>query len=81
MVLEKLTLLLMDQVGCAAEDVTMNARLDDLNLTPDDRAELAFTLGPPAGPKQENALCVRKRCSLWKRSDTISVNPPCWKTR
>ena len=45
MVLEKLTLLLMDQVGCAAEDVTMNARLDDLNLIPDDRAELAFTLG------------------------------------
>ena len=45
MVLEKLALLLVDQVGCAAEDVAMNARLDDLNLTPDDRAELAFTLG------------------------------------
>ena len=45
MVREKLTLLLMDQVGCEAGDVTMNALLDDLNLTSDDRAEVAFTLG------------------------------------
>ena len=43
MVLEKLVLLLADQYGCEEEDVTMNALLDDLNLTPDDRAELAFT--------------------------------------
>ena len=57
MVLEKLALLLVDQVGCAAEDVAMNARLDDLNLTPDDRAELAFTLGELYGVEiPEDAL-------------------------
>ena len=44
MVLEKLTLLLADQYGCEEEDVNMGALLDDLNLTPDDRAELAFSL-------------------------------------
>ncbi len=59
MVLEKLALLLMDQVGCEAEDVTMNARLDDLNLTSDDRAEAAFTLGEFYGVEiPEDALAA-----------------------
>lgn len=45
MVLEQLSRLLCDRCGCEAEDVTMAAGLDDLNITPDERGELAFALG------------------------------------
>ena len=44
MVLEILRKLLIDRVGCEAEDVEMAASLDDLNVTEDERIELAMTL-------------------------------------
>lgn len=44
MVLELLTALLVDRFGCDAEDVTMAASFDDLNITDDERYELAAVL-------------------------------------
>lgn len=44
MVLEILRKLLIDRVGCEAEDVEMAASLDDLNVTEDERIELAMIL-------------------------------------
>lgn len=44
MVLELLTALLVDRFGCEAEDVTMAASFDDLNITDDERYELAAVL-------------------------------------
>ena len=44
MVLEIFRKLLIDRVGCDAEDVTMAASLDDLNVTDDERTELAAVL-------------------------------------
>lgn len=44
MVLQKLTYLLTDRYGCDAEDVTMAASFDDLNITDDERCDLAVLL-------------------------------------
>ena len=44
MVLQQLTKLLTDRFGCDAEDVTMAASFDDLNITEDERCELALVL-------------------------------------
>ncbi len=44
MVLQQLTRLLTDRFGCDAEDVTMAASLDDLNITDDERCDLAILL-------------------------------------
>ena len=44
MVLEQLTVLLVDRFGCDAEDVTMAASFDELNITDDERYELAAVL-------------------------------------
>lgn len=44
MVLQLLTHLLVDRFGCDAEDVTMAASLDDLNLTQEERCETALWL-------------------------------------
>ena len=44
MVKQQLTHLLTDRYGCDAEDVTMAASLDDLNITDDERCELAMLL-------------------------------------
>ncbi len=44
MVLQQLTRLLVDRFGCDAEDVIMAADLDDLNITNDERLELALVL-------------------------------------
>ena len=44
MVLEQLTVLLVDRFGCDPEDVTMAASFDDLNITDDERYELAAVL-------------------------------------
>ena len=49
MVLPYLTTLLADRYGCDGEDVTMAARLDDLNLTEDDKGEIALFLGEVYG--------------------------------
>ena len=44
MVLEQLTVLLVDRFACDPEDVTMAASFDDLNITDDERYELAAVL-------------------------------------
>ncbi|MBP3435385.1 MAG: hypothetical protein J6K62_03530 [Clostridia bacterium] len=44
MVLQKLTYLLTDRYGCDAEDITMAASLDDLNITDEERCDLAALL-------------------------------------
>lgn len=44
MVLQLLTRLLVDRFGCDAEDVTMAASLDDLNITEAERCETAMWL-------------------------------------
>lgn len=44
MVLQQLAKLLIDRFGCDAEDITMAASLDDLNITDDERCELAMVL-------------------------------------
>ncbi len=44
MVLQQLIRLLTDRYGCDPEDVTMSALLDDLNITDDERYELASLL-------------------------------------
>ena len=44
MVLQKLTYLLTDRYGCDTEDVCMAASLDDLNITDDERCDLAALL-------------------------------------
>lgn len=44
MVLQKLTYLLTDRYGCDAEDICMAASLDDLNITDDERYDLAALL-------------------------------------
>lgn len=44
MVLEQLTVLLVDRFGCDPEDVTMAASFDELNITDDERYELAAVL-------------------------------------
>lgn len=44
MVLDYLKELLPDRFGCEEELVTMTATLDDLNLSNDDRAEIAVCL-------------------------------------
>ena len=49
MVLPYLTSLLTDRYGCDSDEVTMAARLDDLNLTADDRGEIALFLGEVYG--------------------------------
>lgn len=49
MVLPYLVTLFCDRYGCFEEDVTMAARLDDLNLTSDDIGEIAMFLGEVYG--------------------------------
>ncbi len=44
MVLQQLTHLLTDRFGCDAEDITMAASFDDLNITEDERCDLAAIL-------------------------------------
>lgn len=44
MVLQKLTYLLSDRYGCDPEDVVMAASLDDLNITDDERYDVATLL-------------------------------------
>ena len=44
MVLEILRKLLIERVGCEAEDVEMAADLDELNVTDDERVEVAMIL-------------------------------------
>lgn len=59
MVLNYLVTLLSDRYGCDSEDVIMAASLDDLNLTADDRGEIALFLGEVYGveiPTEE--LCA-----------------------
>lgn len=48
-VLPFLTKQLADRYGCDPEDVTMAATLDDLNLSDDDRSEIALLLGEVFG--------------------------------
>lgn len=45
MVLNYLIGMLPDRYGCDPEDVTMSATLDELNLSEDDRSEIAMFLG------------------------------------
>ena len=44
MVLRQLTRLLTDRFGCEEQDVEMGTLLEDLNLTGDDRDEIALYL-------------------------------------
>ncbi len=44
MVMQQLTRLLVDRFGCDVEEITMAAGLDDLNITEDERGELALVL-------------------------------------
>ncbi len=44
MVLQQLTHLLTDRFGCDPEEITMAASLDDLNITDDERYDLAMLL-------------------------------------
>lgn len=44
MVMQQLTRLLVDRFGCDPEEITMAAGLDDLNITEDERCELALVL-------------------------------------
>ncbi|MDD2417960.1 MAG: phosphopantetheine-binding protein [Oscillospiraceae bacterium] len=44
MVFEYLRSLLVEQYACEKEDVELTSSLDDLNLTDDDRADIAFNL-------------------------------------
>ncbi len=56
MVLQQLIRLLTDRYGCDPEDVTMTASLDDLNVTDDERYEVAALLWetyvPAAWPEE-----------------------------
>lgn len=45
MILQQLRHLLSDRFGCDGDDVVMAASLDELNLYPQDRAEIAALLG------------------------------------
>ena len=44
MVLQQLSKLLTDRFGCDAEEITMAAYFDDLNVTEDERCEVAAVL-------------------------------------
>lgn len=44
MVLQQLATLLIDRFGCEAEDITMAASFDELNITDGEREELALVL-------------------------------------
>lgn len=56
MVLQQLTHLLTDRYGCDPEDVVMAASFDDLNITDDERCDLAALLWemyvPAASPDE-----------------------------